>query len=66
MFRKENYDKDFATKNYMLKPAIVMSCVAVFAVCWFTWSEIKIRRNRKLAAAEQKQLEEMQRKNKKD
>ena len=50
----------------MLKPAIVMSCVAVFAVCWFTWSEIKIRRNRKLAAAEQKQLEEMQRKNKKD
>ena len=47
LYRKENYDKTYVEKNYLIKPAVVMSCVVAFAVCWMTAEEIKIRKQKK-------------------
>ena len=53
LYRKERYDQTYREKNYMIKPAVVMSLVLVFAVTWFTAAEIKIRRANKKAAEEE-------------
>lgn len=47
LYRKENYDKTYVEKNYLIKPAVVMSCVVAFAVCWMTAEEIKVRKQKK-------------------
>lgn len=47
LYRKENYDQTFQEKNYLIKPAVVMSLVVAFAVGYFVWAEIKIRRAKK-------------------
>lgn len=44
LFRIKNYDKDYVTKNYMLKPGIFMACVVVIAASLFIWAEIKKRK----------------------
>lgn len=51
-YRKDNFDKTYEQKNYLLKPAIVMGCVVAFAIFWFVRAEIKIRIMRKKQAAE--------------
>ena len=48
LYRKENYDKSYVEKNYLIKPAVVMSCVAAFVVCWIIAEEIKIRKHKKI------------------
>ncbi len=53
LFRKENYDKEYTQKNYLIKPAVVMSLVVAFAAAYFIWAEIKIRRTEKKFAAEE-------------
>ena len=53
LFRKENYDKAYTQKNYLIKPAVVMSLVVAFAVFYFVSAEVRIRKNRKKFAAEE-------------
>ncbi len=53
LYRKENYDQTFKEKNYLIKPAVVMSLVVVLAATYFIWVEIKIRRTRKKIASEE-------------
>lgn len=44
LYRIENYDTDYKEKNYIIKPAIVMSCVAVLAIGGFAAAEVKKRK----------------------
>lgn len=41
LYRIENYDTDYHEKNYIIKPAIVMSCVVLLTLCGFAAAEIK-------------------------
>lgn len=58
LFRKENYDRQLNEKNYMIKPAVVMSIVVVLAAAYFISAEIKTRRIKRLFAEEEKLRQE--------
>ena len=57
LYRNADYDKTVKTKNYMVKPAVMLIIIFGLGAAGLIWLEIKTRIGRKRALAENKKLE---------